>query len=413
MKKSTFLLLLGTSLLFWSCSQITDSQTIQKTEDEAQQTASSTKQDSKSTSSTEEESKSLITSTFSFNADNLSEDSYTSNFTLGNYTVYATSAKSVSVASSSQTFGSKTFSKALNLSGKGSVLDYRCISFETTGEATVSVYASGAEDRPLALYKSDGELVTSFNTSSSIALYEFNVTESGTYCLMSQDSGIKIYCIETAVSTTDISSGNETTQEPSSADSSLYIKISDTPTGYASITTPSKSITVSNRSDFIKYATEGEYIVYVDGMIDLSNGYLPESAGGSNTNLDSLVNSNTSGAYTTYDSFKEAYAKSCITSTNDKSSSSPESSLGSYLWACNSAYGNIIKVNIASNTQIIGLTQQSGIKGGMLNISSVSNVAVRNMIIQDAYDPFPHHEKDDGYNAQWDCIVIQGTSSNI
>ena len=62
---------------------------------------------------------------------------------------------------------------------------------------------------------------------------------------------------------------------------------------------------------------------------------------------------------------------------------------------------------------IIGLGTNSGLKGGSINISGVSNVAVRNLTIQDAYDPFPHHEKDDGFNAQLDCIVIQGTTSNI
>lgn len=148
-------------------------------------------------------------------------------------------------------------------------------------------------------------------------------------------------------------------------------------------------------------------------MIDMSNGYLPSSGGTGTSNLDSLVKSNTSSKYSSYTSFRDAYAKGCSTSTDDKSSSSPSSSLGKYLWACSKAYGEIIKLNIASNTQIIGLTSSSGIKGGMINISSVSNVALRNLTIQDAYDPFPHHEKNDGYNAQWDCVVIQGSSSNI
>ena len=148
-------------------------------------------------------------------------------------------------------------------------------------------------------------------------------------------------------------------------------------------------------------------------MIDLSNGYLPSTAGGSTSGLDSIVKEQTSSKYTSYSDFVTAYAKSCSTSTDDSSSSSPESSLGSYLWACNSAYGSIIKVNVASNTWIVGKTSSSGIKGGMLNISSVSNVVLRNLTIQDAYDPFPHHEEDDGYNAQWDCVVIQGSSYNV
>ena len=211
------------------------------------------------------------------------------------------------------------------------------------------------------------------------------------------------------------SSGSSSSGSSSSGSSSSgsSLSINDKPVGFASVSKPSSTVTVSSRSDFINYAKKGGYIIYVNGMIDLSDGYLPSSAGGSTSKLDSLVKSNTSSKYSSYSSFVTAYAKGCSTSTDDKSSSSPASSLGKLLWACNSAYGNIIKVNIASNTWIVGKNSSSGLKGGSLNISSVSNVVLRNLNIQDAYDPFPHHEKNDGYNAQWDGVVIQGSSSNI
>lgn len=211
------------------------------------------------------------------------------------------------------------------------------------------------------------------------------------------------------------SSGSSSSGSSSSGSSSSgsSLSINDKPVGFASVSKPSGTVTVSSRSDFINYAKKGGYIIYVNGMIDLSDGYLPSSAGGSTSKLDSLVKSNTSSKYSSYSSFVTAYAKGCSTSTDDKSSSSPASSLGKLLWACNSAYGNIIKVNIASNTWIVGKNSSSGLKGGSLNISSVSNVVLRNLNIQDAYDPFPHHEKNDGYNAQWDGVVIQGSSSNI
>ncbi|WP_296328667.1 pectinesterase family protein [uncultured Treponema sp.] len=211
------------------------------------------------------------------------------------------------------------------------------------------------------------------------------------------------------------SSGSSSSGSSSSGSSSSgsSLSINDKPVGFASVSKPSSTVTVSSRSDFINYAKKGGYIIYVNGMIDLSDGYLPSSAGGSTSKLDSLVKSNTSSKYSSYSSFVTAYAKGCSTSTDDKSSSSPASSLGKLLWACNSAYGNIIKVNIGSNTWIVGKNSSSGLKGGSLNISSVSNVVLRNLTIQDAYDPFPHHEANDGYNAQWDCVVIQGSSSNV
>ncbi|MBQ0051363.1 MAG: hypothetical protein KBT11_04785 [Treponema sp.] len=208
-------------------------------------------------------------------------------------------------------------------------------------------------------------------------------------------------------------SSGSTSSGSTTTNTSGKISINDTPVGFASISKPSSTVTVSNKTDLVNYAKKGGYIIYVNGMIDMSEGMIPSSAGGSTSALDSLVKSATSGKYSSYSSFKAAYAKACSASTNDKSSSSPQSSLGSLLWACNTAYGNKIKLNVASNTQIIGLNSSSGIKGGSINISSVSNVAIRNLTIKDAYDPFPHHEQNDGFNAQHDCMVIQGSSKNI
>ena len=190
------------------------------------------------------------------------------------------------------------------------------------------------------------------------------------------------------------------------------ISLSDKPVGFASVTKPSKTVTVTTKSDLYKYATAGGYIVYVKGAIDASEGYRPSSAGGTTTNLDSLVKTCTSSKYTSYTALRDAYAKACSTSTNDKSSSSA-STIGKLIWKCNEAYGKMIKLNIASNTWLIGSTTGCAIRGATINISGASNVVIRNLFIEDAYDPFPHHEANDGYNAQWDGVVIQGTSKNV
>ncbi len=192
------------------------------------------------------------------------------------------------------------------------------------------------------------------------------------------------------------------------------IKASDTPTGYASTswsTSASTTVTVSTKSDLVKYATKGGYIIYVSEMIDMSEGCLPSKADETSDNLDSFVKSETSETYTTYSAWKSAYAAACSTSTEDGEKGSSNSSLYSTLWTLNNAYKSIIQLNIASNTTIIGLTDESGIKGGTLSISGVKNVVLRNLTIQDAYDPFPHHEEGDGYNAQFDCITIQGSNT--
>lgn len=372
-----------------------------------------------------EASRATISATSSLYSTDLTKSAtFTAKTTAGNYTIYATSDKKVTVpAISAVTVNGKSLDRKLSLGGGGSAGSYRCVGFTTSGSATLTVYAAGASGRYLALTNSSGTVLQKGETASDIKGFTYSVPSSGTYYLMSTGSNIDLYYIKCAVgsssSSGSTSSGSTSSGSTSSSSTSTSssnggsLSINDKPVGFASVSKPSSTVTVSSRSDFINYAKKGGYVIYVNGMIDLSDGYLPTSAGGSTSKLDALVKSNTSSKYTSYSSFKTAYAKGCSTSTDDKSSSSPSSSLGKHLWACNTAYGNIIKVNVASNTWIVGKTSSSGLKGGSLNISSVSNVVLRNLTIQDAYDPFPHHEKDDGYNAQWDGIVIQGSSKNI
>lgn len=199
----------------------------------------------------------------------------------------------------------------------------------------------------------------------------------------------------------------------------FVISASDTPVGYATITTSSfgassdKIKTVTTKSDLVKYAKAGGYLIYVSGMIDMSDGMLPDTAGGTTTELDSFVATTTSSAYTSYTAFRDAYAKLCSSSTDDKSSSSTSTTLSQTLWSLNKAYGNTIKLTVEDNTAIIGLDPSSGIKGGTIQISGKSNIVIRNLTIKDAYDPFPHHESGDGFNAQWDGIAIVDSAKNI
>ena len=187
------------------------------------------------------------------------------------------------------------------------------------------------------------------------------------------------------------------------------LSLTDVPEGFAKITKPSHKIEISKKSDLITYAKKGDYIIYITTMIDLSDGMFPSSPGGSNTQLDSFVKEKT--GYSNYISLRDAYAKSCTKESNDGRDSKNE--VAQKIWICNTAYQRIVKVNIASNTWLIGTSKNSGVKGGSLDISNVQNVVLRNLIIQDGYDPFPHHEKNDGYNSQIDAVAIQGNSNNI
>ena len=198
------------------------------------------------------------------------------------------------------------------------------------------------------------------------------------------------------------------------------IRASDIPSGYASTGVSTSGfggyggtvVTVSSKEKLVEYAKKsGKYVIYIDGMIDMSGGMLPAEGGGSTTALDEFVKNNSE--FETYEAFKKAYAGACSAETDDSSSSSPESTYGSVLWTLNKAYKNVIQLNLTSDKTLIGLGTGSGIKGGTVSIADASNIALRNLTIQDAYDPFPHYESGDGFNAQHDAIGIQGTCSNI
>lgn len=210
--------------------------------------------------------------------------------------------------------------------------------------------------------------------------------------------------------------------------SAKTISLTDTPVGYASLGTSYKTsgtpTTVTTRSELIAAVKNGGIIV-IDGMIDMSDGKLP-SAGNtslsSTTALDNFVTSTVS-SYSSYSDWVSKYATACALTTEDDKSSTPpsgaaRSTLYTDLWKLNEAYGNLIKISLQSNTTLIGKGENSGIRGGSIQLNGVSNIQIRNLTLQDACDPFPHHEVNssvgtDGYNAQWDCITVQGSCTNV
>ncbi|MBR1615634.1 MAG: hypothetical protein IJ673_09140 [Treponema sp.] len=218
------------------------------------------------------------------------------------------------------------------------------------------------------------------------------------------------------------------------------LSLTDTPVGYATEGDPSwntdksKIVTVTNAKDLKSYASAGGYVIYVDGMIDMTtdNGsasMLPTSASDDNANLGNFIANhygNWSGTkYTSWSAWRTAYAAAnSSTSDWDSSSSKNADSMDGYEYQLYNDYKNQIMIKPASNTTIIGKTSESGIKGGSFYIEGSSstekkNIQIRNLIIRDAFDPFPHHEtsssgSSDGWNAQYDGITLKGTNvSNI
>lgn len=201
------------------------------------------------------------------------------------------------------------------------------------------------------------------------------------------------------------------------------IKASDKPLGFAGVNyampTFTNVVTVKTRNELMNAIKNENSLIYIDGMIDMSDegsGSKLPAEGASNiavsSVMDSWIASNTSNAYKTYAAWVEAYAAVCKKSTDDKKTgNSGNSSLCSMLWTLNKAWSSVIQLKLKSNTTIIGLGNNSGIRGGTISISGIQNVVIRNLTLVDAIDMFPHHEKNDGFNAQFDCITIQGSNT--
>lgn len=215
------------------------------------------------------------------------------------------------------------------------------------------------------------------------------------------------------------------------------INLDDTPTGYAGYGyesspyyTGSQTITINATdsdaaSKLKEYAKKGSYVIYINGMIDVTEGKLPSAWDNDNAALGNFIASHTSNTYSSWSAWRTAYAKACDATshkttgsytakkTSALTSGTNNSTLDGYQTALVAAWKSQIQIVMASNTTIIGVTDESGIKGGNISISGVKNIMLRNLHLQDAFDPFPHHEYNDGWNAEWDCITIQNENSYI
>ncbi|MBQ8633195.1 MAG: hypothetical protein IJ420_06275 [Lachnospiraceae bacterium] len=123
--------------------------------------------------------------------------------TVGGFTIVGTADAAVTVDSNSKKSDSGLeFTQRIKLGGSGS-LEYRHISFTTAGAAKVTIYAmssSSSEDRPLLLLNAEGTELGRGTTlgkvdESTIPVITFDVTEAGTYYLLSEKSGINVYYI--------------------------------------------------------------------------------------------------------------------------------------------------------------------------------------------------------------------------
>ncbi len=219
----------------------------------------------------------------------------------------------------------------------------------------------------------------------------------------------------------------------------ITLSLSDTPTGYANQDSPSyytgsNKITINATDSDVasklkEYAKKGNYIIFINGIIDMTDGMLPSAWNDDNTKLGTFISTNkgnySGSAISSWSEWRQKYGAFCSktgdNSEYDSNSAQTATDLNGYQYALVTAWKKQIQIPLASNTTIIGLSTNSGIKGGTISISNVSNIMIRNLYLQDAFDPFPHHEtsgsgdslKSDGWNAEYDCITIQATNDHI
>jgi pectate lyase len=76
-----------------------------------------------------------------------------------------------------------------------------------------------------------------------------------------------------------------------------------------------------------------------------------------------------------------------------------------------------IRVQIPSNTTVVGAGRDARIVGAHVRLNRVDNVIIRNITFEDAYDCFPQWDPTDGsagnWNSQYDLISVLGGSSSV
>ena len=356
-----------------------------------------------------------------WNASDYEVGTYTTETVFGNVTLIASSKTAID--ENSKTIDEIAFTKRLKLGGTGSTSS-AALKFTTTGKSDITVYCASSSStgtgRMLVLATADSIISENNEAPLSAGKLVYSDVPAGTYYLYSSNSGINIYGIKIAYETTG------TPSEPDNPPTDLEkaIRVTDVPTGWASytgtkdlaggsVTSPTNYggnggsvVTVSTRSELQNYAKKGNYVIYVDGMIDMTDGKMPSKASESTSALDSWIASKSSVA-TSLATWKTYYAGGNTDSADESGAYKTNRQTLANAWS------SLITINVESNTTIIGLTDESGVKGGCFKISGKSNIVMRNLIIQDAYDPFPQIEDGDGFNANYDAIEISGGSKYI
>ena len=136
-----------------------------------------------------------------FKADDLSQTTYTSTVTEGEFTLVGADGKAMDKKSKKVnfTYGDETYSMTYGLSmgGKATFGSNRYISFTVDAPCTVTiaVQSSGSDTRTLTMVNSAGQTVGSYEAPGNVAVNSLDISEAGTYSVGSAGSGMYIFAI--------------------------------------------------------------------------------------------------------------------------------------------------------------------------------------------------------------------------
>ena len=327
----------------------------------------------------------------------------------------------------------KEATKTVKILAQGQVVENKVTSVSVSAEKSSIACDGSTTLTATPVYSGNPEITYTWTISSGSEYAELSESTTETATLTGKNTTTAEQTVTVKVSASDGTNFKESTCEvtvgaAAAVETGNVIKASDTPIGFAGVNyampTFTNVVTVKTRNELMKAIENENSLIYIDGMIDMSdegNGSKLPAEGASNiavsSVMDSWIASKTSNAYKTYAAWVEAYAAVCEKSTDDKEvGNSGNSSLCKMVWTLNKAWSSVIQLKLNSNTTIIGLGNNSGIRGGTISINGIQNVVIRNLTLVDAIDMFPHHEvnskgESDGFNAQFDCITIQGSNT--
>lgn len=390
-----------------------------------------------------------LTATPFFNVEGVSPDvSYTWTISEGSATLSDSTTATVKLTANNTTTEAQTVTvkvsvtynkttkeatKTVKILAKGQVVENKVTSVSVSAEKSSIACDESTTLTATAEYSGTPTITYTWTISAGGEYAELSVSTTETATLTAKNTTTSGKTVTVKVSASDGTNSEESTcavtvGAAAAVETGNVIKASDKPLGFAGVNyampTFTNVVIVKTRNELMSAIKKENSLIYIDGMIDMSDegsGSKLPAEGASNiavsSVMDSWIASKTSKAYITYGAWVEAYAAACSKSTDDKKTgNSGNSSLCSMLWTLNKAWSSVIQLNLKSNTTIIGLGNNSGIRGGTISINGIKNVVIRNLTLVDAIDMFPHHEvksngESDGFNAQFDCITIQGSNT--